>query len=309
MIFLSAQPATLYYAWQVEVMINNFMDNGISESDIHIICYYQYINSIPKEWKKLVESYKGIIFEFYPDTRKTRYYISSIRPNIIKQHFIKYPKLINESIFYHDCDIILTKPINWDQFNNDDFIYGSDTISYVGYEYVKSKGDDILNKMLNIVGIDEELIKENQKNTIGAQYLLKNIDYNFWNNIELNSERLYKEITELNKIKKNTDLSYHEIQIWCADMWALLWELWKINKQTKISKDLSFSWGTSSEYEYNIKNIFHNAGVVSSKDGLFYKAEYINKLPYNLNLNIKEGTASKKYYEEIQKTEKKSKLI
>jgi hypothetical protein len=53
----------------------------------------------------------------------------------------------------------------------------------------------------------------------------------------------------------------------------------------------------------------HSAGVVSSADGLFYKAEFMGRLPYNLNLNIKEGTASKKYYEIIQQVEKKSVLI
>jgi hypothetical protein len=40
--------------------------------------------------------------------------------------------------------------------------------------------------------------------------------------------------------------------------------------------------------------------------GLFYKAQYINELPYGKDLQIKEGTASKKYWEWIQKTEEKS---
>ena len=42
---------------------------------------------------------------------------------------------------------------------------------------------------------------------------------------------------------------------------------------------------------------------------LFYKALYMNEIPYNKNLEIKEFTASKKYYEIIQKLEKKSVLL
>ena len=301
--FVSAQPATLYYSWQVEVMINNFIEHNINPNDIHIVCYV--INSnIPIEWVKLKNHYKEVNFYFYNDTRETKYYISSIRPNILKQHFKKYPELSKEHIFYHDCDILLTKIIDWNKFTQDNIFYGSDTISYIGYNYIKSKGDDVLDKMVEIIGIDEEIIKSNQNNTIGAQYILKNIDYSFWENIEYNSERLYKEITDLNRIKKQDNPNYHELQIWCSDMWSLLWEIWKNNKETKISDDLSFSWGSSNDSEFNKHNIFHNAGVTTSKDGLFYKAEYMNKLPYNLNLSIKEGTASKKYYDAIQKTEK-----
>ena len=49
----------------------------------------------------------------------------------------------------------------------------SDTISYIGYDYIKSKGDDILKTMLDIVGIDEDVVKNNQNNSGGAQYILK----------------------------------------------------------------------------------------------------------------------------------------
>jgi hypothetical protein len=308
MIFLSAQPAIKYYSWQVEVMINNFIENNINPSDIHIVCYV-INNNIPLEWDKLKSFYKEVNFHFYNDTRKTKYYISSIRPNIIKQHFKKYPELSKEDIFYYDCDIIFTKPIDWGKFTQDNIIYGSDTKSYIGYKYIKSKGIDILNKMLEIGNIDENIVMSNENNTIGAQYLLKNIDYGFWENVEYISEQLYSEITKMNKIKKEDNPNYHEIQIWCSDMWAVLWEIWKRGYETNIHHDFGFSWGTSTLQDYERYNIFHNAGVTTSKNGLFYKAEYMGKLPYNLNLDIKEDTASKKYYEAIQKTEKISCLI
>jgi hypothetical protein len=72
---------------------------------------------------------------------------------------------------------------------------------------------------------------------------------------------------------------------------------------------MEFSWGTSPENLWSKCNIFHNAGVVNSNTGLFYKAEYMNILPYNQNLNIKEGTTSYEYWKLVQKTAKKSILI
>jgi hypothetical protein len=238
-----------------------------------------------------------------------KHYISSIRPNILKQHFILHPELENEAIFYHDCDIVFTKPIDWKQFLDDDKWYGSDTRWYIAHSYILSKGQDIIDKMCEIIGIEESIIKDNELNSIGAQYLMKGINAEFWANVERDCEILYKDISELNNTKKAKDNQYHELQIWCADMWAVLWNAWKLDKETICHPDLEFAWGTSSESDYNKLNILHNAGVVSSADGLFYKAEFMNRLPYNLNLNIKEGTASKKYYEIIQQVEKKSVLI
>jgi hypothetical protein len=305
--FICAQPTSLFYAWQVEVMINNFIEMGINPNSIDIVSW-KVNNVIPEEWVKLANAYP-VRFFFYDDTRVTRHYISSIRPNILKQHFAAHPELEEEAILYHDCDIVLTKRINWEQFLEDEKWYGSDTRWYIAHSYILSKGQDVLDKMCEIVGIEESIIKDNELNSIGAQYLMKGINAEFWANVEKDCERLYNEITMLNNIKKAENNQYHELQIWCADMWAVLWNGWKLGKETVCHPDLEFAWGTSSESDFERLNILHNAGVVSSADGLFYKAEFMDRLPYNLNLNIKEGTASKKYYEIIQQVEKKSVLI
>jgi hypothetical protein len=305
--FICAQPTSLFYAWQVEVLINNFIDMGINPDNIDIVCW-KINNVIPVEWVKLTQKYP-VNFNFYDDTRETKHYISSIRPNILKQHFEAHPELANDAIFYHDCDIVFTKPIDWEQFLEDDKWYGSDTRWYIAHSYILSKGQDVMDAMCEIVGIDEQVVKDNELNSIGAQYLMKDIDANFWANVERDCEKLYKDITILNNTKKAQNPEYHELQIWCSDMWSVLWNGWKLGKETICHPDLEFSWGTSTEADWDKLNIFHNAGVITSADGLFYKAEYMNRFPYNESLNIKEGTASKKYYEIIQKVEKKSVLI
>jgi hypothetical protein len=166
-----------------------------------------------------------------------------------------------------------------------------------------------MDKMCEIVDIPESLIKDNELNSIGAQYLMKGINAQFWADVEKDCERLFHEVTHLNNEKKQLDPTHHELQIWCADMFALLWNGWKLGAQTICHPDLEFSWGTSTEEDWDRLNIFHNAGVVTSAGGLFYKAEWMNALPYNAQLNINEGTASKKYWEIIQETAKKSVLL
>ena len=315
--FICAQPAIKYYAWQLEVMLNNFMEMGVNLNQVDIVCWKQ-TGEIPEEYSKLANGYPARFF-FYDDTRETRHYISSIRPNILKQHFTKYPKLENEAILYHDCDIVFTKPINWEQYLQDNKWYGSDCRWYIGHDYIISKGEDILNKMCEIIDIDKQLVKDNELNAIGAQYLMKGINAQFWANVEKDCERLFKEITDLNNEKIELDRHtmsegesrkpYHPLQIWCSDMWAVLWNGWKLGYESICHPDLEFAWATSTEADWDRLNIFHNAGVTDAASGLFYKALYMNELPYNKDLKINEGTASKKYYEIIQKLEKKSVLL
>jgi hypothetical protein len=303
---ICAQPATLYYAWQTEVMLNSCLDTGIELGNLDIICWA--VNGIiTEEWDRLKDAYKAN-FYFYDDTREKKEYSSSIRPNILKQHFKAFPDLSQSAIFYFDCDIVFTKSIQWSNFLMDDRWYGSDTTTYIGHNYILSKGEDVLDKMCKIVDIDKEIVRNNELNSIGAQYLMKDIDWIFWEEVENDSENLFRDINVLNNEKKQENPEYHELQIWCADMWAVLWNAWKSGRETVIHDDFLFSWATGSEYDWNYANIYHNAGVVGG-DGLFLKSDYIGTLPYDINLSIPQGTASKKYYDYVQKVGKKSVLI
>jgi len=251
-------------------------------------------------------------FFFYEDLRETRHYISSIRPNILKQHFTKYPELEWESIFYHDCDIIFTKPVSdWitPEMITDNKWYGSDTRWYIGHDYILSKGEDVLDRMCEIVDIDKELVKSNELNAIGAQYFMKGINSDFWDRVERDSEQLFRQISDLNIHKTSLDPAHHPLQIWCADMWAVLWNGWKMGYETICHPNFEFSWGTSFKSDYHKMNIMHNAGVTTSSDGLFFKGEWMNRLPYDSAPEPNRDTTSWYYWNEIQKTAKKSKII
>ena len=319
--FVCAQPSTMYYAWQVEVMINNFIEMGVNANFIDIISTKEN-GFISDEWLKLCEHFNNVRFFFYEDLRENKNYISSIRPNILKQHFKKNPYLKDEIIFYHDCDILITNPIDeWIccAMYSDDNWYGSDCRWYIGHDYIISKGEDVLDKMCEIVDIDKQIIKDNELNSIGAQYLMKGITAKFWEDVEKDCERLFKEITDLNNEKVIEDRHtmppgearqpYHPLQIWCADMWAVLWNGWKLGYKTKTTSKFDFTWATGTKEEFQKNNLFHNAGILSGDADRFYKGNYINKLPYNEELKIIENSASLEYWNYIQLVGKKSVLI
>jgi hypothetical protein len=75
MIYISAQPDTPYYHWQLEVQLHNFAKFGIDFQYI-ILLGYQDVESA---WAKKMKD-KGYQIHTFKDERVERGYIPSIRP-------------------------------------------------------------------------------------------------------------------------------------------------------------------------------------------------------------------------------------
>ena len=309
-IFMSAQPDILYFHWQIEVQIHNFMKHGINPNWIEVL--FAYHESPSAEGLALAAKYPMVRFFFYKRQITENFgYIPIVRPDILSQHFEKYPELKNEVIFYHDSDIIFNKLPDFDAMHSGTYWYVSDTISYIGAEYIKSKSEDLFIDLCSLVKISPEMVEKNQDGSGGAQYLMKNVTADFWRAVTDDSLKMYKYMAD-REMYERTTLSpdqghYNPIQKWCADMWAVLWEAWKMGSQTIVTPELDFSWGTSSVSDYEKYNIMHNAGVTDDrKHELFFKADYRARSPFNEDLSyVKQDSASFKYVEAINYAKEK----
>lgn len=306
--FISAQPDVPYFHWQVEVFIQNAISVGINPNWIEIV--FSYDGEISKEGRELADRYPYVRFFFYrkSEINKNNYgYIPILRPDILSQHFKIFTHLEKEIIFYHDSDIIFRELPDFNSLINDDIWYLSDTISYIGANYIKSKSEDLFINMCNIAGISKELVEQNQKNSGGAQYLMKNIDYKFWEDVKETSIKLYKymairESEERIKLSEEQLKTYNPIQKWCADMWAVFWGGLKRGNDIRISDELGFSWASSPPKEWDLYKIYHNAGLSSNMGGTaFYKGEYINKTPWDADFsNISTNSNTYNYVKAIE---------
>lgn len=309
--YICVQPTNDYYTWQVEVMINNFIKNGIHPNHIDVVCATE--GTIPAIWTKLAEHYNNVRFFFYPDTRKNSVYISSIRPHILEKHFTAHPYLKDEAIFYHDCDMVFVKPPTWNHLLKDDTWYLSDTEFYISADYIKSKKYGIYERMCEIVGIDESIPEHyNKTSSGGAQYLMKNVDAAFWKKVYDDSEKLYQFfLNHLKAFPQGCLNNYHPIQKWTADMWAVLWNAWYFKHETKIIPEMDFIWAINPIDNLNNYNIYHNAGVLGvDAKKYFFKHEFVNKLPYDVDINTYDKNfASVFYVKEILETAKISCLV
>lgn len=313
MTFISAQPDNHYFHWQVEVMIHNFMKVGINPNWIEVL--FAYDEEVSKEGRDLANKYPYVRFFFYKKTKINNHgYIPILRPDVLSQHFKLYPNLSNEPIFYHDSDIIFRELPDFDALNSDNIWYLSDTVSYIGSNYIKSKSEKLFEDMCQIANIDKSLVEMNNNNSGGAQYLMKGIDYTFWEEVMTTTLELYKymfnyERLERTKLTPEQLKSYNPIQKWCADMWGVLWTGLK-RSEIRLSKELDFSWASSSANEWVRCKIYHNAGVTNNNNGtVFHKSEYIHRSPWDVDFSrISPTSNSYNYVKAIEYANEKRKV-
>lgn len=302
MTFLTAQSHDFYYLWQLEVQLHNFKDLHVPSDKIHILFSHDPIQELDFRVKQFMADYSEYAsFFIYEDTRESKIYGSSIRPHIIKKHILQFPDLNKEPIFYHDADIIFKEFPDLERFAANETWYVSDTRNYLDAGYLKQYGETIIDGMCEIIGIDKSVVLENDMNVGGAQYVIKNSDYDFWDAVERDSERLFTFLCSWPP--KSTDATGKKdcVQAWCTDMWTVLWTAWKRGFDVKIDKDLDFCWPSENMERWEKTKILHNTGV-EMPDKIFDKCQFVFTHPFFRDLSYVDNTkCTIKYVEYVNR--------
>lgn len=289
--FVQACPDDSYYTWQVNMWLESLKEIGHSDKAISVI-FTPRDRQVNPKWKQIVDLYPEAEFHFYKDEDNVSdllgIYIPVLRPYVLWKHFKLHPELSDKAIFYCDADILFTKDFNVDKFLEDEICYLSDTNSYINASYFDSKIHqvlpekledykkiDVLSEITSVIGITREIAEANNLHSGGAQYLLKNVDAYFWNRVMNDCILIRTYLQQINReFFKDENSGF---QSWCADMWAVLWNLWLREQETKVVPELNFAWSTDPITKLETHTILHNAGISSKSMGYpaFYKGAYI----------------------------------
>jgi len=317
MIFLQCVPKDNFFIWQLSVQITNFRKFGVSDK-MEVIVWYPKGYSDFSEWASLEATYPEVKFFYYEDSGvNLELYIPQLRPHSMKKHFKKHANRLKGKIFfYHDSDIIFNYLPDFEELCSDNVCWQSDCNSYLDYSYMRRKEDqggmvpeEGVKIMAEIGEITLEIIKSYDGNTGGAQNILKNIDAEYWEDVEKMCIKIREKFffgvqgSINNKYFKSENDGW---QSWTCDMWALNFALWKRNISTSNTPKLDFSWATSLYEEYLKKPIFHLAGATRGTLGTFYKGAWIDKSPIG-SPELKEplkNNASWIYWKAIKDVEK-----
>ena len=289
--FVTVLPDDTYYTWQVHLWLESLRELGQSDKAVVLIFVPDFREQNPK-WDQVLSLYPEAQFIFYKDEDNASsllpIYIPVLRPYTMWRFLRDNPTYCNKAIFYCDSDILFTKDFNIDKYLEDEKHYLSDTNSYINASYFDSKVHqvlpekleeyktrDILSEVTSLIGINREICEKNNLNSGGAQYLLKNTDANFWSKV-MNDCILIR--TYLQKVNREFFKDENTgFQSWCADMWAVLWNLWLRNYKTEIVPELNFAWSTDPLDKLKETTILHNAGIISETGNgypAFYKGKY-----------------------------------
>lgn len=290
LIFVSAQPDVPYFHWQCEVYINNFIELGVPKENIHVLFGLVNKSTELSNGAKNLKKYTDNVYG-YADNRERKHYIPSIKPYLLYEWIKQDPKR-GELFLLHDSDIVFNYLPDFSNLINDDYIYMSNTRGYIDFNYIMDCDErykikhpqldsgQLLREMCDIVGVEPNVVKKNEMNSGGAQYIFKKQDWFLWFKIYKESIGLYD---KLMRFQRKYPISSGEIQFWTAEMWSVLWNMWWWNRETKITKELDFCWATDNITLCDTNPILHMAGVTeNSKTKLFYKGDYINKSPLDI---------------------------
>jgi hypothetical protein len=297
--FVCVQPDDTYYTWQVHLWLESLREIGHSDKAVVLIFIPSFRDRNPK-WQQVIDLYPESEFHFYKDvdnvSKLLGVYIPILRPYCLMKHFKAHPELKEKAIFYCDSDVLFTPQFNVDKFIDDDICYLSDTNSYINASYFDSKvrdvlpnkveeykNRDILDELSKQLHISREICEKNNLHSGGAQYLLKNIDGQFWEKVISGCIIVRTQLQTINReFFENENKGF---QSWCADMWAVLWNLWAREQETRVIPEMEFSWAPDPIQKLERTGILHNAGITGPMMGTtpyFYKGAYhTGKDPFN----------------------------
>ncbi len=287
--YISAQPETKYYEWQIDTLIYSYLKNKVDPNDIIILLG----DTGEYRFDRLRKKYPTVTFKSYPYIQGI--YSPAVKPYLMSKYFGSCSCTHGEQYYYADADTILLKPLpNFPK----DTVFMSNTRSYIGLKYIRSKGEEILDLMADAAKIDKRILEERDLEAGGAQFIFTGTDGKFWKDVYTNSNALYRVMRDYNHSHQDKYEGTYPIQSWTAEMWATLWQFWKRGFKTEISEELDFCWATDPLGMLEGKRILHNAGVTGKHKGLFVKSQYTKQDPPS-DLDITKTHCSYYYYKQV----------
>lgn len=287
--YIMAQPSVPRFEWEVQVAVYQMLNIGISKEDI-IVLFTRHDDNVSNAIKEL-----GVQVYVYDDYREDMGYIPSVKPYLMYRYLDEDKEREKETYFFMDSDVIIRELPKTINERDSKVWYGSNCNGYLSYDYIKQcrNGQEILNKMADIIGITVEDIKSINENCIGAQYVIIQPTSEYF-------EKVYKDSITLYYKLKVIDSNF---QIWAVEMNSTLLNMLYFGIKPKVSEDLDFTWATDPVEKWYDNKIFHNAGINPDMTDSFHKGSYIDKSPFDDDLSfVNREKATFKYAQLVNET-------
>ena len=281
-------PDTDFYLWQMLVQIAS----GAVEEGAWLL----YVTERPSERLSALMDAQIAEMHVWPDWRQPGgpTYNPAMKAGLVGQYLAAHPQAVDEPHLIIDPDVIPTgRGLPSGQRGT---LLGTDTDSYTGVDYLRSKG--ALDALCDLVGVSVEEV-ERWVPAIGSQYLTWGIPGEWWSEVERLSVPAYHLLLNL-----NVPVGQTPVQAWCAEMYVTHLMAVRDGYRPTASTDLSMVWAGDDVTGWDSSAFFHNAGVVEPNGRDFAKTEHQSS-PWKSDIEVSEESASARYVELIHDTAKK----
>jgi hypothetical protein len=273
--FVSAHPDRLHFVWQTHVYLANFVSLGIPARNCVALFGLEPGAEPTPALERLRARFPDADIRLYPDTREPagHDYPPSIQPHLIAKALADSPSWESELTFFHDCDVVFRRLPDFERMQREhpEACLLSDTRDYIGFEHLQKRSekiraerpelppDDLIHRMCQVVGIDFDLVRQNEKGSGGAQYLLRGVGRRYWDRVYRDSLALHQFFARYLGALDLAEEPKRYVQTWTAGMWAYLWNLWREGLETVVHPELKFLFSGASSREP--ATLLHMAGL------------------------------------------------
>ena len=291
--YIIAQEKNNYGAWQCTVAVSSLIELGVPQEDIFVLLGDYGYN---RDWNDFKTRF-GKVNIYETRNHSIQRYKPAIKPYLLWHFFKTFEYLEKEQWMLIDNDVIITQLLSKKKKGT---IHVSDCSSYLNLDYLERKGVGLAEEMAKCVSVQYSKVLEMDKGAGGAQYVFDNVNWKTWRKAYLNSIKLFDFLNGNKNNFKRKD-SENCVQVWCAEMWGVLWSLWDDGHVTKISGDMMFLFATDAAELGDQYKIIHNAGVTSEDSELFNKGDFLKRSPKNHEQYVDDSKVSYLYYNYLKK--------
>lgn len=176
--------------------------------------------------------------------------------------------------------------------------YGTDTDSYTGPGYIRSKGEGLWLEVCELVGVDPAYAE--QFPGIGAQYATAGSTSEFWCAVAEKSIEVYQHVSSGESIARYTPEGEHPLQSWTAEMYVMQLEMVRRGVTPVVSPEMEMVWADGPASGWERVGFFHDAGQVESNGRDFHKQTF-QRSPWRQRIKVSPESASARYVELIRR--------
>lgn len=273
-----------FFRWQVITQIAAMEELGLL-SDCR---WLFYCNQRPsRQLQAIIDS--GVAkLAVWPDWPRDNSYNGAMKPWLIGKYLQAHPKLIFDAHTVIDPDVIPTRVFH-QMTPTRNIVYGTDTDSYTGPGYLKSK--EVFDDLCQIVGVDPDYAAEFPG--VGAQLTWSGLSGAWWQSVAKLSIEAYHFMNR----------HHSDVQKWCAEMYVTHLCLIRDGYIPTKALGMAMVWANGPAHQWDTAAFYHNAGVTEHNPNDFCKLDFKSTQPFGKAISTSPESASRKYVEYIRKAE------